>query len=560
MADFTLKYGQGELQLSQSKTLIGVRPKRNREADANIAVGMALQGADWTDQGALGGFRIVAIDDARVDADAALDRVRMDGAVAAGTHVFELPQGKGLYVPTGDVYVEFKSGSSENARQAAIDKFSLSIKEARGVDGFVFAVTPDSPNPIKVAAGLQQDPIVDIAEPDLASRAAVKAPLLPMDSLLGEQWHLQNTGRHRGTTQGFLKGADARVVEAWSAAGTLGQPDVVIAVIDDGFDLKHPDFSMPGKVVHKWDFTRKSDDPRPEAGDWHGTACAGVALAAAGGGGVVGAAPGCTLMPVRWGPDLSDAQLEAWFKHVTTKGAWVVSCSWGALNPFFPLSTRASRAIAKCAREGRGGRGCVVVFAAGNENSDTNDPAAGTVSGFANHPDVIAVAASNSRDQRSNYSNFGAAISVCAPSSGAGGWGVLTSDVTGMAGAGAFLGYADGDYTYDFGGTSSACPLVAGIAALVLSVKPNLSAAEVKRLLQGSARKIGPPSSYKNGHSRQFGHGCVNALAAVLKVLPQAQPVVAALSAAAQGNASPAQAKAKAAPAKAKPARVKAMT
>ena len=59
---------------------------------------------------------------------------------------------------------------------------------------------------------------------------------------------------------------------------------------DDGFDLGHPDLSTAGKVVHPWDFTRRGPDPRPDTGDWHGTACAGVAVAASGQGGVVGAA------------------------------------------------------------------------------------------------------------------------------------------------------------------------------------------------------------------------------------------------------------------------------
>jgi subtilisin family serine protease len=203
-----------------------------------------------------------------------------------------------------------------------------------------------------------------------------------------------------------------------------------------------------------------------------------------------------------------------------------VSCSWGAANAYFPLSTLKSRAITRCATEGRGGRGCVVVFAAGNENSDVNAPAQGTVSGFAAHPEVLAVAASNSRDERSTYSNFGREISVCAPSNGAGGWGVLTADVSGMGPMGP-LGYAAGDYTYDFGGTSSACPLVAGVAALLLSVQPNLTAREVKQVLQATARKIGPADSYAEGHSPLFGYGCVNAAEAIQMVMPHSLPVMA---------------------------------
>lgn len=524
MEPINLKYGQGRLSLTQSDALIGVRPQRNRDADARAAVDRVLGGVAYEDQGLISGFRILHVDPYATDADKALDVLRADASIQVGTHVFESPGRGGQFVPTGDIFIEFAAASSEAERQALIDAHALSIKEARGARAVIAAVTRESANPVKVAAALQGEEAVEIAEPDLASRAALKAPA--SDPLQADQWHLRNTGFHRNTSLGFLAGADARVFEAWAVAGTRGRADVVVAVIDDGFDLGHPDLSTPGKVVHPWDFTRKTDKPIPDQGDWHGTACAGVAVAARGGGGVLGAAPDCSLMPVRWGLNLADAQIEAWFGYVTDKGASVVSCSWGALNPNFPLSTRAWRAIEKCATEGRGGLGCVVVFAAGNENSDVNDPDHQTVSGFATHPRVIAVAASNSRDQRSTYSNFGKEISICAPSSGAGGWGILTSDVMGVVDD-HFRGYAEGDYTYDFGGTSSACPLVAGIAALVLSVSPGLTSAQVKTLFQDTARRIGPAGDYVNGHSIHFGAGCVNAAEAVKAILPTAQPAVA---------------------------------
>jgi subtilisin family serine protease len=514
---FNLRYGKTQIELSQSRTLIGIRPSQPRTDSATSALSRTLGDDNWREAGVVGGFRIVAIKDAGIDLDGALDEIRRDSTIAVGTHVFEVPGGRGIYVPTGDLLVEFKAGTPDDARQALLDKYALSVKEAREEDGLIVSVTRKSPNPIKVAAGLQESDVVTIAEPDLATKTALKSPSMPIDVLISDQWHLRNTGFHRNSRIGFVKGADARVLEAWTEARTTGSAEVIVAVIDDGFDLSHPDFSAPGKVVHPWDFTRRNSHPTPEQGDWHGTACAGVAVAAAGGGSVVGAAPGCTLMPIRWGPDLSDGQIEAWFKYVTQKGAWVVSCSWGAQNPFFPLSTRAERALERCAKSGRGGRGCVIVFAAGNDDRDINDPRRGTVDGFAIHPNVVAVAASTSRDARSDYSNFGKEISVCAPSSGAGGWGILTDDVTGLnVSTGRPLGYAEGDYTYDFGGTSSACPLVAGVAALVLSVNPTLTSAEVKALLQESARKIGDNGSYDAaGHSHQFGYGCVNAVEAV---------------------------------------------
>lgn len=81
-----------------------------------------------------------------------------------------------------------------------------------------------------------------------------------------------------------------------------------------------------------------------------------------------------------------------------------------------------------------------------------------------------------------------------------------------MTGAG---GYDSGDYHDLFEGTSSACPLVAGICALVLGVNPELTAADVRQIVRATARRIGAGTDYQNGHSTDFGHGCVNAEAAV---------------------------------------------
>ncbi|HEX2610248.1 MAG TPA: S1/P1 nuclease [Gemmatimonadales bacterium] len=294
-----------------------------------------------------------------------------------------------------------------------------------------------------------------------------------------------------------------------------------MAIIDDGFDLSHPDLMGDWKIVAPKDFTRNSASPIPDPlnEDWHGTACAGVAVGNADGTGIVGAAPRSRLMPIRWGKNLSDQEIENWFGYAREQGAWVVSCSWGALAKLFVLSERAASAIRRCAREGRDGLGTVICFAAGNEDRDINDPASDSINGFAIHPDVIAVAASTSRDRKSHYSNFGERISVCAPSSGKGGWGVTTSDVMGLyerGGENFEAGYSPGAYTNDFGGTSSACPLVAGVCALILSIRPGLRATEVKELIERTARKIGDSRFYNSrGHSQVFGYGCLDAEAAV---------------------------------------------
>jgi subtilisin family serine protease len=523
MDSVSLKYGGREMKLTKSEKLIAVKPRPGLEKRllTDLAPAMAT---DAKSSGTLGGFRILRAEATGDDPEKALDAIRANAAVSVGSHVYHSSDDEVPFVPTGQLYIECAANASVEECQKLLEKHKLQIIEARGDRELIVQVTPASENPIKTAAALQQSPLIAVAEPDLATPGMLKAFVMPGDSMLKEQWHLQNTGLHRGTRIGFKQGADARVVAAWQRGESLSSPTVIVAVIDDGFDLTHPDLAGDWKIVAPKDFTRNTTSPVPdvESADWHGTACAGVAVGNADGTGILGAAPRSRLMPVRWGRNLSDREIEAWFGYVQEQGASVVSCSWGALAAYFPLSTRAQRAIARCAREGRGGLGCVICFAAGNENHNINDPAHGTVNGFAIHPDVIAVAASTSMDERSDYSNYGAEISICAPSSGAGGWGITTSDVMGeflSEGRRRDAGYSPGAYTNDFGGTSSACPLVAGICAVLLSIKPDLTAAQVKEVIQGTARRIGDLRRYDaRGHSIYHGYGCIDAGQAVAVV------------------------------------------
>lgn len=524
MDRITLRFGERPLTLTKSNQLIGIKPEAgvDRRLVSELTANVPVAGAGI---GTLGGFEVLNVSAADGPMEAALESLRSNPAVSVGTHIYHTSDDAVPFVPTGKLYVEWGEEASAEAVQAAFDRLHLEIVEIKGDRAAVLQVTPDSPNPVKAAAELQKSAAITIAEPDLATPGRLTGFAIPTDSRLIDQWHLRNTGFHRGTSMGFRAGADARVVEAWEALESLGSPNVVVAVIDDGFDLAHPDLTGEWKVVAPKDFTRNSASPLPDPlqEDWHGTACAGVALGSANGTGIVGAAPCCRLMPVRWGRSLTSSSIEAWFDYVREQGAWVVSCSWSAQARYFALPTLASRAIARCAREGRGGLGTVICFAAGNENRDIDDAATGSLNGFATHPDVIAVAACNSRDERSNYSNFGKGIWVCAPSSGSGGWRITTADVMGQYRRGEQTfeaGYSIGAYTDDFGGTSSACPLVAGICALLLSARPELTGAEVRDIIRRTARRVGESTAYdEKGHSPRFGYGCVNAAAAAAELV-----------------------------------------
>jgi subtilisin family serine protease len=465
--------------------------------------------------GRLASFEIVEMPKATV----ARTRDRLARASAAGRPrpVYHTSADRVPFVPEGTLFLRFREGASKV--DAVLRRHDLAVDRVSG--GFL-TVRAQNADMVEVAAALQQEPAVDVAEPDLVTPRLL-LDFLPNDLQLAHQWHLENRGEIDGNAAGLTKGADARVVAAWRRLGHLGLDKAVVAVIDDGVDLTHPD--LVGKARDPFDFIRGNDDvsPQPDlraalAGDWHGTACAGVAVGKAQGGEIVGAAPNALLMPVRMNDHLSPEQVERWFDYVTEKGAWVVSCSWGAEAAVYELPLRIARAIHRCATEGRGGKGCVVVFAAGNNGKDVNDLPR-SLNGLATHPDVLAVAASTSLDKRANYSAKGREIAVCAPSKGLGGLGITTADVTGTyvddRGVERGRGYHVGSYYSDFSGTSSACPLVAGVCSLVLSANPELTAADVRTIIRRTARQIGKPSDYVDGHSTKFGHGCVNAEAAV---------------------------------------------
>jgi subtilisin family serine protease len=306
----------------------------------------------------------------------------------------------------------------------------------------------------------------------------------------------------------------AKVTDAWNV--TIGDPSIVVAILDDGIDVDHAEFV--GKVVGQSDFAAHVSDARPKSpSDKHGTACAGVAVAT--GVKAHGSAPGCSLLAVRTPEFLGVADEAEMFRWVTDQGADVISCSWGPADgtgqtDLLPDNVR--EAIRYSVTSGRGGKGIPIAWAAGNGDESVS------LDGYASNPDVMAIGASTNRETRAWYSDFGPEVWVCAPSSGstaAGERRVFTTDRRGSAGYNtgiASAGDAAGDYTNDFGGTSSATPLVAGVAGLMLSVNPSLTHRQVRDILRTTAERIGDPGGYDaSGHSPHFGFGRIDAKRAV---------------------------------------------
>lgn len=374
-----------------------------------------------------------------------------------------------------------------------------------------------------LAEQLLQDDRVELCHPELIKRTRHRG-------VFPQQWHLATT-----EIQGHLIEASVEIEAAW--ATTQGE-GTVIAVIDDGFDLQHEEFASPDKIVAPRDATTKDDNPSPDRRNNHGTACAGVACAE-GLRGASGVAPKATLMPIRLVSGLGSQDEADALVWAAEHGADVISCSWGPedgdpWNPAdpqhqarHPLPDSTRRALERVTDRGRDGKGCVITWAAGNGNEEVEND------GYASYERVIAVAACNDQGIRSLYSDFGAPVWCSFPSNDLHGKdprtgiehqprtpGIWTTDRSRKMGynPGTLrLGDRKGNYTNDFGGTSSACPGVAGIAALMLSAAPDLTWRQIKDLLARACEPIDLASgTYDSaGHSPWYGFGRVQAALAV---------------------------------------------
>lgn len=294
---------------------------------------------------------------------------------------------------------------------------------------------------------------------------------------------------------------------AWKIAPDLGQ-DITVAVIDEGVEHNHEDLPnvLDGFTAN---ITSGKGDPMGSI-NAHGTACAGIISGANNSIGIRGIASNVKIIPVNICTSWNSATNK--YEYVTEESiadaiiwaserADVLSCSWG-----YAKGTEKAiitLAIKKALTEGRNGKGCVVVFASGNYAQDFNN-----LSFPASVEGVISVGAVDKTGKIWNYSQRGSGLSLVAPSGdGKSSSDIVTTDRMGN------LGYVKGNYTEHFSGTSAACPQVSGVAALMLSIRPDLTAAEIKEVLQRTATDLG-----STGYDTTYGHGLLNAYAALKDV------------------------------------------
>lgn len=369
------------------------------------------------------------------------------------------------------------------------------------------------------------------ATPLLASQAAKKT--IPNDPYFPLQWHLKYQVQANATS-----GTDIQVESIWNYPSTNTSNStrgrgVVIGIVDDGMEWKHPDLRQNVIPGLQWDWNGSDSDPTPFDFDSHGTACAGVAAARGNNRiGVSGVAPEASLAGMRLiaaaNTDLDEAEAMTWKMGEIQ----ILSNSWGpadAGNILDAPDTLTLAALKAAADFGRNGKGTILTWAGGNglQNDDNSN-----YDGYANSIYTIAIAAMDSDGFQSSYSESGANIIVAAPSDG-GPLGILTTDNRGSYGYNpGFTGQdvfglpdlpGTGDLTKNFGGTSSATPVVSGVIALMLEKNPELGWRDVQEILMRSAAKINPTDpDWKTpvpplniNHNHKFGAGLVNATAAV---------------------------------------------
>lgn len=328
------------------------------------------------------------------------------------------------------------------------------------------------------------------------------------DPLFPNQWHLKNTGSN---TINGVAGNDLNVVPAWDFATGEG---VNIAIVDEGVEPTHPDLVANVRADLDYDLIDNDDDPSPLSYLSHGVGCAGVAAARGDNGiGVSGVAPKAGIVGLRLiegtTVDADEATAIAWkaTEALIENRVSINNNSWGptddgkVLQGPGPLT---EAALQYGATEGRDGKGIVYTWAAGNGRAAKDNI---NKDGYANSPWVIAVGASSSAGLYSAYSEPGSALLVNAPSSQDSDGIVTTNNA--------------GNYRYYFTGTSASAPAVAGVAALMLQINPELTYRDVMHILADTATKNNPADAgwKTNGSGRRFNHdygfGRVNAFDAV---------------------------------------------
>lgn len=362
------------------------------------------------------------------------------------------------FVP-GRVLVRFRSNVGlDHAREIVA---TLGVRED-GVlpTGVLVLNLPEQADETGFAHALASRPDVEFAELD---RIVKPAEITPNDPWFGSwQWYLSKVG----------------APAAWST--TTGDPSIIIAILDTGVDGTHPD--LQSKMVPGWNVYNNNSDTRDVY--QHGTVVAGTAAAASNNSqGVASLAWNCPIMPIR----ISALDGTATYSAMANGLIWAADHGARVANISYKASNSSTVASAASYFQNKGG---VVVAAAGNESF---------FDASADNPNILTVAATDANDQLTLWTNTGNNVDLAAPGT-------------------VFSTFPGGSYN-SASGTSVSSPVVAGVAALVLSVKPSLTGLQVQNILKQAADDRGPA-----GWDSGYGWGRVNVARAVSMALGTSSP------------------------------------
>jgi subtilisin family serine protease len=500
---------------------------------------------------------VVFQEPAGVDERTVLDRKRQIAAsprVEAVGPVVRLDEQSVAFL-TGEIILKLEPSVTLREVRGLEKRFDLKIlrKIPYAGNAFLMRSKKGGFGVLDECKALLETGLVEYAEPHLAATAVEQ--VVVNDALFGSEWNAAKINL-RNAWQVLQNHNPVGTPVGGPGDRTFGREEIVIAVMDTGVisitasgttSAQHPDFqgnvtSGQAKMAAFFDFTymvANNDD----SGNTHGTKCAGVVGARVnnppgGTEGVVGAAPNCRLMGLRrpGGPELNYADAYIWaagFDPHSTRSGFPPPLGFGAdviTNSFafsagFPISGLMSDVFDFLTTYGRDGRGVVLCFPTGEE-SDQVARDFTLYSPWAAHDKTLAVGASNVDDRHSSYSNYGALVDVCAPSNDSTNVGGVTTLTGGIVTTTIDAAGSPG-YVTDFGGTSAATPLVAGVAALLLSANPALTWVEVRQILRDTAEKIDLTNTDSIGrwvdtdgdgqpdHSQWYGYGRIAAGAAV---------------------------------------------
>jgi len=555
-------------------------------------------------------YRLIEIASASAETKAEL--LAVDGVLAVRP-VYRTRDADYPILSVGQVIAKFEPGTTlDQVNTIAADHGCTIARQIAGLPQvYVLNVADESAgDAYAVSNAIAQEPIIVYTHPSLLFKLEKhQAATEILDPLYPWQWHLNNTGQ----LEGAVPDADIDAPEAWTI--TMGE-NAIVGVIDDSIQWEHEDlidnyltgYDFLGSDLIDYGFAMpfmdpagEDDDPSPyfgpdisvgdPIGEAHGTATSGLICARANSIGVRGVAPFARLIGCKIGlgffyttdQDVADA-----FLFAEQSGAMAINNSWGgpggALLPLVPntflLPDLISDTIEVVSRQGRGGKGVLVLFSSGNGSTLIS-----VDNVYATLDTVMSIGATLRDDTLTCYSAYGPEQSVVAPGGGFAPphdygpasyfydfcfeYSIATTDnmqvpghitwdldqdgepdpgwpIRGYNEPMKFLDvlfqtdpddpfgiplvrdeYAledleDTNYTRRFNGTSAACPVATGAAALVFSVNPGLTAGQVRNIIEHTADKVQTADGafdVVTGHNERLGHGRVNAFQAATAAL-----------------------------------------